>query len=140
MLCILCSLLFCDIVLLCVTVFLCILLFIVLVLYCVCLLCTCCYPNRFLHAFSSVVRQMPGYNSQRRCTARTSQISYFCCCVCLIFYCYVPFSVFCVLFVCKCVLYCCHRVSTQLRLYIYIYMCVCMYRVFQKELYNFESL
>jgi hypothetical protein len=30
---------------------------------------------------------------------------------------YVPFSVFCVLFVCKCVLYCCHRVSTQCVLY-----------------------
>jgi len=26
---------------------------------------------RFVHAFSSVVRQMPGYNSQRQGTART---------------------------------------------------------------------
>jgi len=50
--------------------------------------------------FSSAVRQMAGYNSQRRGTART-----------------LPklIVLFCVLFVCKCVLYYCHRVSTQLR-------------------------
>jgi hypothetical protein len=36
---------------------------------------------------------------------------------------YVPFSVFCVLFVCICVLYRCHRVPTQLQfIYIYIYI------------------
>jgi hypothetical protein len=44
--------------------------------------------------------------------ARTSQF---------FFVMYIPFSVFCVLFVCKCVLYYSHRVSTQLQLkYIFI--------------------
>jgi len=58
-------------------------------------------PMRFFRAFSSVVRQIPGYNSQRRGTART-----------------VPklIVLFCVLFVCKCVLYNCNRVWTQLQL------------------------
>ena len=53
----------------------------------------------FLQAFSSVARQMPWYNSQRRGMARTrSKLIMF----------------FYVLFVCKCVLYYCHRVSTLL--------------------------
>jgi hypothetical protein len=37
---------------------------------------------RFFRAFSSVVRQMPGYNSQRQGTAQTSQIFFLYCYVC----------------------------------------------------------
>jgi hypothetical protein len=58
---------------------------------------------------------MPGYNSQRRGTARISQFTtqfFF-----FVIVMYVPFCVFCVLFVCKCVLYCCYRVLTQLQFY-----------------------
>jgi hypothetical protein len=56
---------------------------------------------RFFRAFSSFVRQMPGYNSKRQGTLRT-----------------LPklIVLFCVLFLCKCLLYYCHRMSTQLQL------------------------
>ena len=43
-------------------------------------------------------------------------------CLCILFVLYVPLYIFCstvlfcVLFLCKCVLYCCQRVSTQLQL------------------------
>jgi hypothetical protein len=63
----------------------------------------------FFRDFPSVVRQMPGYNSQRRGTARALP-KYLCCSV------YCLCVSFCVLFICKCVLYYCHRVSTQLQL------------------------
>jgi len=64
---------------------------------------------RFFRAFSSVVRQMPGSNPQRWGTARTLPNV----CVVLCIVCSVSFWV---LFVCKCVLYYCHRVATQLQL------------------------
>jgi len=51
--------------------------------------------------FSSVVRQKPGYKSQRRGTAHTL---------------HKLIVLFCVLFVCKCALCYCQRVSTQLKL------------------------
>ena len=61
---------------------------------------------RFFGAFPSAVRQMPGYNSQRRGTTRT--LPKFCVVICT-----VCFVAFCALFVCKCVLYYCHRVASQ---------------------------
>jgi len=87
----------------------------------ICMLCDfkgCVYTMtvlpllRFFRAFSSVVRQIPGYISQRQGTART-----------------LPklMVLFCVLFVCKCVLYYCHRLSTQLQL-TNMSICLCKFR------------
>jgi hypothetical protein len=71
---------------------------------------------RFFRAFSSVVRQMPGYTSQRRGTARTLPISVPCI-VCddnVLFYVLFDCVVLCIV-ICVNVYYC-HRVSTQLQL------------------------
>jgi hypothetical protein len=76
----------------------------------------CSTTLMFFRAFYSVVRQMPGYNSPSRGTARTLP-KFLCCsqtfCVVLCIVCFVSF---CVLFVCECELYYCHRVATQLQL------------------------
>jgi hypothetical protein len=72
---------------------------------------------RFIRAFSSVARQMPGYNSQRRGTTRT--LPYLSCSMYCLFLCCSVYCLFLcrsVLFVCKCVVYNCHRVATQLQL------------------------
>jgi hypothetical protein len=58
---------------------------------------------RSFRASSSFVRQMPGYNSQRQGMAHNSQFFFIAM--------YVPFSV-----LCKCVLYYCNQMSTQLQL------------------------
>ena len=61
--------------------------------------------------FSLVVRQMPGYNSPRRGTARTLP-KFLCCSV----YCLFCVVLCIVCFVCKCVLHYWHRVANQLQL------------------------
>jgi hypothetical protein len=86
---------------------------------------------RFFRALSSVVRQMPGYNTPRRGTASTLPNIFvsFCVlfvCKCVLYSCHRVFVCKCVLyschrvFVCKCVLYSCHRVTTQLQFNKYI--------------------
>ena len=67
---------------------------------------------RFFRAFSSVARQMPEYSSQRRGTFRTLPNKW----IVLFYVLFVSIVLFCVLFVCKSVLYYCHRVANQLQL------------------------
>jgi len=79
---------------------------------------------RFFRAFSSVVRQMPEYTSQRRGTVRTLPnywiVFYVLSVSAVLFYVlFVSIVLFYVLFVPKWVLYYCHRVSIQLQLNIY---------------------
>jgi len=83
---------------------------------------------RVFPAFSSVVRQMPRSNWQRRGTVRTfpnyihqcgfeSQKAFQPKLLIVLFYVlFVSIVLFYVLFVCKCVLYYCQRVSAQLQL------------------------
>jgi len=64
---------------------------------------------RFSRAFSSVVRQMPGYNPERQGTARTLP-EFLCCSM------YCLFCVFlCIFCVHMCTVYC-HQVATQMQL------------------------
>jgi hypothetical protein len=58
---------------------------------------------------------MPGYNSPSRNTVRTLP-KFLCCSQNFCVLCIVCFVSFCVLFVCKCILYNCHWVATQWQL------------------------
>jgi hypothetical protein len=91
------------------------------ILFSSCQLAVFGYPDwGFFVLFPSVVSQMPGYKSQRRGTVRLlpKLIVLFC----VLF---VSIVLFYILFVCKDLLYYCHRVSTQLQITnisIYVYI------------------
>jgi hypothetical protein len=82
---------------------------------------------RFFRPFSSVMRQMPGHNSQRRGTARTLPkflcFSYFCIVLCIV--CFVSF----VYYVCMCVRACvcvCARACMYVCACVYVCACACV--------------
>ena len=79
--------------------------------------------------FSTVVRQMPGYISQRRGMIHILLNLVNCVVLCIVLNCVVLYIVlsivlFSVLFVCKCVLYYCYRVSAKLQLNISYYIII----------------
>ena len=83
------------------------------ILFSLCQLAFCNYPDWGLSVpFSSVVRQMPGYNSQRQGTVPNLPNQW----TVLFYVLFVSIVFFYVLFVCKCVLYYCHWVVTQIQL------------------------
>jgi hypothetical protein len=77
---------------------------------------------RFFRAFSSVVRQMPGQNLQRRSTASTVPSCCVVLCIFVLFYVFSCCSTYCLfcdvpcIVVCTCVLNTSHQVATQLHL------------------------
>ena len=71
-------------------------------------------------AFSSVVRQMPGYTRKDRARPALILISELCCST--YFLCRLCCSMYCL---CKCVLYYCHWLSTQLQLNISYHIISC---------------
>jgi len=78
---------------------------------------------RFFHALSSGVWQMTGYKLQRRVTACTLQ---------------KLILLFCVLFMCKCVLNCCDQVTTHLQLtYISYHISSTMWEHKQHQSWNY---
>ena len=122
---------------------LCILVFIFMYYYYVCSVVYILFSFRlpwlrFFRAFSSVVRQMPENSSQRRGTVRTLPnllivlfyvlfwivLFYVLFRIVLFYVLFLSIVLFYVLSLCKCELYYCHRVSTQLQLNISYHNCL----------------
>jgi hypothetical protein len=87
-----------------------------------------------IFAFSSVVRQMPGYTSQRRSTVGTLPNWW----TVLIYLLFVSIVLFYVFFVCKFVLYYCHRVANQLQINISYH--IMSYRIISHHIISYRII
>ena len=115
---------------LCIWFMFCILLFnsvsYVCLLLCLCILivmyalfCIFCFHRANWHSSATLSEVFPCFflsckANARVCLAKTGHGQHLCCSTRM--YCFVLIVLFFVLFVCKCVLYYCHRVATQLQL------------------------